>query len=156
MVSSRHSTCTQWLETMNDSSIALRNNPAVEAVYFHFAKAFDSMSHTKQLLKLAAYGITGDLFLCLTKFLHNRIQRVALSNGVSSFKSVLGGVPLLFLLFINEITDLFTGAVSIKLFADDIEIYLELTDNSDQPTFQKSTDDIANWAWQLKLAINKC
>jgi len=37
---------------------------------------------------LAAYGITGDLFNCLADFPHNRIQRVALPNGVSSFKHV--------------------------------------------------------------------
>lgn len=162
---SRHSTCTQLLETINDWSIALRNHHAVDAVYFDFAKAFDSVSHTKLLHKLAGYGITGDLFNCLTDFLHNRIQRVVLPNGVSSFKSVLSGVPqgsvlgpLLFLLYINDITDLFTGAVNIKLFADDIKIYLEITDNSDFAVFQNSIDDIAYWAstWQLKLAINKC
>ena len=56
---------------------------------------------------------------------------------------------------------MFTGAVTIKLFVDDIKIYLEITGNSDLPTFHKSVDDIANWVltwqvWQLKLAKNKC
>ena len=55
---SRHSTRTQLLEMIDDQSIALRNNHAAEAIYF--GKAFDSVSHTELLLKLAAYGITGD------------------------------------------------------------------------------------------------
>jgi len=42
---SRHGTCTQLLETINDWSIALRNHHAVDTVYFDFAKAFDSVSH---------------------------------------------------------------------------------------------------------------
>jgi len=51
--------------------------------------------------------------------------------------------PLVFLILINDITDFFSGAVNIKLFADDIKIYLEITDVSALPSFQKSIDDIA-------------
>jgi len=36
----------------------------VDAVYFDFAKAFDSVSYRKLLHKLTAYGITGDLLHC--------------------------------------------------------------------------------------------
>ena len=42
----KHSTCTQLLETVNDWSIALLNRHVVDVVYFDFAKAFDSVSHT--------------------------------------------------------------------------------------------------------------
>jgi len=150
---SRHSTCTQLLETINDRSIALRNHLAVDAVYFDFAKAFEFVSHSKLLQKFTAYGITGDLLNCLTDFLPNRNQRVALPNGVSSFQLVSRGVPqgsvlgpLVFSIYIDDITDLFPGAVNIKLFADDIKIYLELTDIFTVPTLQNSIDDINSWA----------
>jgi len=76
----RHSTCTQLLESIDDWSIA------VDAFYCDFAEAFYSVSHTKHLHKLAAYGIASDLFNFLDDFLHNRTQRVALHNGVSSFE----------------------------------------------------------------------
>jgi len=53
---------------------------------------------------------------------------------------------------------LFPGAVNIKLFAENIKLYLEITDIFTLPTLQNSIDDIKSWAtiWQLKLAINKC
>ena len=35
--------------------------------------------------------------------------------------SVLG--PILFLLYVNDVADLFNSRVTIKLFADDIKIY---------------------------------
>jgi len=36
----------------------------------------------KLLRKLAAHGIAGDLFNCLTDLLPNRIQRVVIPDGV--------------------------------------------------------------------------
>jgi len=45
----KHSTCTQLLETVNDWSIASLNRHVVDVVYFDFAKAFDSVSHTTNL-----------------------------------------------------------------------------------------------------------
>jgi len=88
---SRHSTCSQLLENINDW-LFLRNHHTVDAVYFDFAKAFYSISHTKLLHKLAVCGITGDLSNCLANFLHNHTQQVALPNGFSSFKHVSSGV----------------------------------------------------------------
>jgi len=43
----------------------------------------------------------------------------------------------LFLIYTNDMTDLFSGAVNITLVAYDIEIYLEVTDVSALPSFQK-------------------
>ena len=61
-------------------------------------------------------------------------------------------------MYINDITDLFTGNVSIKLYADDIKIYIEIVNDSDLVNFQQSINHIATWAqvWQLNLATKKC
>ena len=63
----------------------------------------------------------------------------------------------MFLLYINDIVDLFTGEVSVKLFADDIKIYMEI-DSSETAIFHKAIDNVDEWArkWQLKLSIGKC
>jgi len=161
----KHSTCSQLLETVNDWSIALRNKHVVDVVYFDFAKAFDTVSHVKLISKLQAYGIDGTLLSIITDFLTDRSQRVVLRAGTSAFSKVVSGVPqgsvlgpLLFLLYINDITDLFPGHVSIKLFADDIKIYMEINNISDAAVFQNSINLVCEWAkmWQLKLATTKC
>jgi len=46
----------------------------------------------------------------------------------------------------------------IKMFADDIKIYLEVVNQSDFQLLQQSINLISNWAasWQLNLSISKC
>ncbi len=67
--------------------------------------------------------------------------------------SVLG--PLLFLLYVNDITEIVSG-MKIKLFADDIKIYTESCDGENK--IQENLDRIELWAknWQLNPACKKC
>ena len=117
------------------------------------------------MCKLRAYGFAGELLAFIFDFVTGRGQKVVLPNGHSSYKPVISGVPqgsvlgpLLFLLFVNDITDYFTNNISIKLFADDIKICMEINTTSDVEVFQSGIDCIADWAnkWQLKLASAKC
>jgi len=88
------------------------------------------------------------------------------ASGTSTLRSVISGVPqgsvlgpILFLIYINDIVDLFRNSdVSTKLFAHDIKIYLELTSEADYSTLQKSIKKFFDWSktWQLKLANDKC
>jgi len=117
------------------------------------------------MCKLQAYGFDGVLLAFLYEFVTGRTQKVVLPNGHSSVMPVTSEVPqgsvlgpLLFLLFTNDITDYFTNSISIKLFADDIKIYMEINTSSDADVFQSGVDCITDWAskWQLKLASAKC
>jgi len=117
------------------------------------------------MCKLQAYGFNGALLAFLYEFVTGRSQKVVLPNGHSSVMPVTSGVPqgsvlgpLLFLLFVNDITKYFTNSISIKLFADDIKIYMEINTSSDVDVFQSGVDYIADWAskWQLKLTSAKC
>ena len=59
--------------------------------------------------------------------------------------SVLG--PLLFLLFINDVTDLFDGTVvNVKWYADDIQIYFEIVNNASVDCLQTGKNDLFTWA----------
>jgi len=70
-------------------------------------------------------------------FLFDRSKRVVSSNAASTFLPVTSGVtqgsvlgPVLILIYINDIVDLFDGSdVLVKLYADDIKIYLEITND---------------------------
>ena len=55
------STLMQVLDCYNDWSAAQNAGNSVDVIYLNFAKAFDSVVHSKFLLKLAAYGISENL-----------------------------------------------------------------------------------------------
>jgi len=96
---------------------------------------------------------------------HNRFQSVRVSSTYSSICGVISGVPqgsvfgpVLFILFVNDITDCMVDNVAVKLFADDTKIYTVIDDviiSSNQ--LQLSLDLVAAWAdhWQLKLSLLK-
>ena len=61
--------------------------------------------------------------------------------------------PFVVLRYINDVTDICHDTVSIKLFADDIKIYMEIENNSQTVIFQEYINVVSDWAnkWQLKL-----
>ena len=77
-------TCSNILESLHDWCLNLQSRYTTDIVYFNFKKAFDSVSHPKLLVKLKAYGITGNLYTWIAEFLHNRSQSVKLGGSFSS------------------------------------------------------------------------
>jgi len=161
----KHSTCSQLLECVNDWSIALNFRNSVDVVYIDFCKAFDSVVHSKLLYKLKAYGINGLLLQWITNFLNNRSQSVRVGSCVSDFSAVISGVPqgsvlgpILFLVYINDLVDLFGPDVTVKLYVDDAKVYINIVDIASINTLQDALFSISRWAtlWQLKISINKC
>ena len=71
---------------------------------------------------------------------------------------VLG--PLLFLIYVNDVADLFTDGSCVKMYADDVKLYLEIENDSNVATsmLQQNIDKFVKWAqtWQLSLSSQKC
>ena len=98
--------------------------------------------------------------------MHNRSQSVKLGGSFSSSILVTSGVPqgsvlgpTLFLLFINDICDVFDGLhIKCKLYADDIKLYSCYDVNSSQSDLLVAISRLYNWScvWQLQIAIEKC
>ena len=161
----RYSSATNLLDSINDWSISLHNRSSTIVAYVDFQRAFDSLSHNKLIHKLISYGISGNLLYWIQSFLNNRTQIVRVGNHLSNPCPVSSGVhqgsvlgPILFLLFINDVTDSFQDTISAKLFADDIKIYTTLTHPSDYTSFQSHLDLIHAWSstWQLPKSHSKC
>ena len=89
----RHSTCTNLLESLNDWTLSICTSTSVAIAYIDFARAFDSISHSKLITKLICYGIRGNLLYWVDAFLTNRTQRVLVGSSFSSVRSVISGVP---------------------------------------------------------------
>ena len=68
--------------------------------------------------------------------------------------------PILFLLYINDLSSVFTDNVCVKLYADDVKLYtrVKASSENDVPTLQTDIDKLAKWAqlWQLPISYAKC
>ena len=60
--------------------------------------------------------------------------------------------PLLFIVFINDISDLFSGDTCVKLFADDVKLYSKVCTNPD--SLQEGLKP-ASWEVRIALLLSK-
>ncbi len=69
------------------------NGQHVGVVLMDLSKAFDVIPHGLLLTKLYTSGISQDACKMIRSYLINRMQRVKLHNVISSWKSIVRGVP---------------------------------------------------------------
>lgn len=157
------SVTSQLLETFNDFTSHLENKKCVDAIYFDFAKAFDTVPHDKLIKKLEEIGISGSLLNWLTDYLNDRTFKVKVQNSFSDSKPINSGVPqgsvlgpLLFIIYISDLPHLCnTNHVTLKLYADDLKAY-STTDHANE--LQNFINKLVEYAEikGLKLASEKC
>ena len=149
------STVTQLLEIYHKFCKAVEDGKEVRVVFLDISKAFDRVWHKGLLYKLRLAGISGKLLSWLHNYLSNRYQRVVVNGLKSDYVEIKAGVPqgsvlgpLLFLVFINDITHV-VNHCQLRLFADDTCLFIEVNNRVD--TAHKVNADLVsidNWAKQ--------
>jgi len=80
-------------------------------------------------------------------------------SKAESHRAVVLG-PILFILFIDDIAEVCCGTVKNSLFADDLQLFSEITLDSpgNDLQVQQSLSVLQSWcsAWQLSVNIEKC
>ena len=106
------------------------NNDSIYSVCIDLSKAFDSVSHQILMDKLKLIGFNDDALELIFSFLSHRSQQVVINNTVSGIIETLQGVlqgtvlgPLLFNIYINDITKYISEECRIIQYADDCLIY---------------------------------
>ena len=99
----------------------------------------------------------------IEQFLIDGLQCVRVNGYYSNFISVLSGVPqavllgsILFLIVINYVCDAIR-VYSVKLFADDVNLYPDISCKSSSLIFQEAFTSLNYWAneCQLEISYNK-
>jgi hypothetical protein len=162
---SKKSTATNLLTSLNKWYKAVDKGSVIHCAFLDFAKAFDTVSHPKLLLKLKSYGINGVLLNWISTWLHNRTQTVAVDGFESQACPVDSGVPqgtvlgpILFLIFVNDLAEV-VHEDGCSIFADDTKIHAVCEKGTlTSPTLASSLQCVHEWAktWQLSLSIPKC
>ncbi|XP_065642281.1 uncharacterized protein LOC136073916 [Hydra vulgaris] len=114
----------------------------VDVVLLDFAKAFNTVPHNRQLLKLRAYGIDGLVLKWIASFFTNRRQRVVKGDIVSNWVEVFSD----------------TIKIVSKSHADDPKILSIVKSDLCVKEIQSDLNKAFKWTqdWLLKFNINKC
>ena len=161
---SNRSTLSNLLEYKSFLNEAFANRSQVDSVYTDFSKAFDRVNHRLLIVKLHKLGFREGTIKWLSSFLVDRKQQVRIYNYISAPFCVSSGVPqgthcgpILFLLFINDLTCCFHFS-NYLLYADDLKLFKTIRSIQDAKQLQLDLVALFNWCQNncLHLNIKKC
>ena len=101
----------------------------------------------------------------IKSFLENRTQKVIVDGKQSTNRPVLSGVPqgtvmgpLLFLIYINDMSKGLDAATKLRLFADDSLLYRVIKTDEDQMKLQEDLNKLQQWesTWKMEFHPKKC
>jgi len=158
---SGHSCLTQLLHHFDDILEDHMNGEDTDAIYLDYAKAFDKVDHKLLIKKLHRYQVHPKMVKWIEEFLSNRTQHVVVEGVMSYAASIISGVPqgtvlgpVLFLIFINDITDCITKS-TIRCFADDTRIMKSIGCEQDVIVLQEDLDKVVQWSKKNNMTLHE-
>lgn len=155
---------TQLLCVLHDIGRSLDRGDEIDVIYLDLTRAFDTVCHSRLLLKLQRFGIAGSLLSWFSDYLSSRQQRVVINGISSSWQPVISGVPqgsvlgpILFILYINDLPQCINFS-RVAMFADDSKCYNTIRSCVDSSNLQSDLTNISNWASlnELSFQPKKC
>lgn len=158
---SKHSTSMALLDFYDKISKAVDDKKYAVGVFIDLKKAFDTIDHDILLKKMYHYGIRGVSLNWFKSYLTNRFQFVHLNDVCSDYKQITCGVPqgsvlgpLLFLLYINDITNC-SDILHFILFADDTNLlHSDCSLDNLISVVNSELDKLSCWFKANKLSLN--
>jgi len=138
---------------LNTVLSSLDKKHLVGGIFCDLQKVFDCVNHNILLTKLEFYGISGIANQLMRPYLNHRYQRVVMKDNrtiklTCEWEPVKHGVlqgsilgPLLFLVYINDLSRTINGVADSILFADDTSIVIS---NINLEEFQRNINLVMN------------
>jgi ribonuclease HI len=133
---------------------------------FDFAKAYDKVWRTGLLHKLLEMGLSVTMVKWVRAWLANRLATVMIDQEESQSVLMREGLPqgsvlspLLFLVFINDVTARFPAEARVSIFADDMAAWARhKVVNEATSVVQQVCDCMREWSdeWHMTLNVGKC
>ena len=125
------------MEITDNLKASTENNFISCGLFLDFSKAFDTINYQILPDKLCKYGARGRPHDWFVSYLQDRHQFAQIGDEKSSLLEMTCGapqgstlVPLLFLIYINDIANS-SDKLSFRLFADDANIFYASDDTND-------------------------
>ena len=158
---SKHSTFMAIEQMVDKVTAAVERNETTIGIFLDLSKAFDTIDHNILLHKLEHYGFRGIVLEWFRNYLRNRKQYVYYNSYQSESHDIICGVPqgsilgpLLFLLYVNDITNA-SNVLEFVLFADDTTIlYSHKNVERQTNVVNEELKEVSNWFKANKLSIN--
>ena len=156
-----HSTVSSLLKNTDDWYSGIDLGKLVGIVYVDLKKAFDTVDHEILCSKLKHYGIKYRELQWFQSYLSYRKQFCRVNGACSKTEGINIGVPqgsclgpLLFLIYINDITQVVQESV-LSMYADDTCLCYQSKDLSNlNETINSDLDKLDKWLKGNKLSLN--